>query len=87
MGDERCRDRGSSFFEVLESLVNETVDVNPTGTTTTIHGKLISVHSTYIAIASCEHHGEVPGGDGPGHGGSVRLAWIPVNRISVVSEH
>lgn len=83
MGEHEKQCTNTSFLDLLRSLVGETVQVEPTGDSTTIYGKLIRVHTSFITVAVSD--GTETPNSGPGTN-SVHLYWIPVNRISVISE-
>jgi small nuclear ribonucleoprotein (snRNP)-like protein len=78
-------ERGTSFVELLRHLVGETVRVAADGATT-VRGKLVGVHTSFIALAVCDHTHREDGGEGDRRGHTVHNYWIPVHQISAISE-
>lgn len=75
----------TSFVALVHSLVGETVRVVPEGDRTTVFGKLVAAHTSFITVAVANRTDSEPH-DHHDHTAPVVLVWIPLNRISALAE-
>lgn len=71
-------DPGTSFHQLLRSLLNETVRVALQGDTSA-NGKLVDIDTSFITVAVHESHGTASAS-------RVVMVFIPIRRISAIAE-